>query len=86
MRMCSPHSCSEMALRILLTGGQGFVGQHLKARLQDCISGHALLEDPMGLRGRVAVERFVKDKKNDACLHLAAVSSIVRAKAENAEA
>ncbi|WP_249201519.1 NAD-dependent epimerase/dehydratase family protein [Gluconobacter sphaericus] len=75
-----------MALRILLTGGQGFVGQHLKARLQDCVSGHAQLEDPMGIRDRVVVERLVQDEKPDACLHLGAVSSIVRAKVENAEA
>nr|WP_252345421.1 NAD-dependent epimerase/dehydratase family protein [Gluconobacter sp. P1C6_b] len=75
-----------MGLRILLTGGQGFVGQHLKARLKDRIPGHVLLEDPMDIRDRAAVERFVKDEKPDACLHLAAVSSVARAKAENAEA
>ncbi|MFT9265814.1 MAG: GDP-mannose 4,6-dehydratase [Gluconobacter potus] len=86
LRTALPHSGPEMGLRILLTGGQGFVGQHLKARLKDRIPGHVLLEDPMDIRDRAAVERFVKDEKPDACLHLAAVSSVARAKAENAEA
>ena len=75
-----------MGLRILLSGGQGFVGQHLKARLQDRIPGHILLEDPMDIRDRAAVERFVRNEKPDACLHLAAVSSVARAKAESADA
>ncbi|GBR68791.1 NAD-dependent epimerase/dehydratase family protein [Gluconobacter kanchanaburiensis] len=59
-----------MGLRILLTGGQGFVGQHFKARLQDRIPGYVLLEDPMDIRDRAAVERFVRNEKPDACLHL----------------
>lgn len=71
----------DMGLRILLTGGQGFVGQHLKARLQDRLPGHVLLEDPMDIRDRAAVERFVRSEKPDACLHLAAVSSVARAEA-----
>lgn len=86
LRVVPPHSGPEMGLRILLTGGQGFVGQHFKARLQDRIPGHVLLEDPMDIRDRSAVERFVRDEKPDACLHLAAVSSVARAKAESAEA
>ena len=74
----------DMGLRILLTGGQGFVGQHLKPRLLDRLPGHVLLEDSMDIRDRAAVERFVRSEKPDACLHLAAVSSAARAEAEDA--
>ncbi|EHH67096.1 NAD-dependent epimerase/dehydratase family protein [Gluconobacter morbifer] len=73
-------------MRILLTGVAGFVGQHLKARLAARRPDDVILEDPMDIRDRAAVERFVRDEKPEACIHLAAVSSVERARADTSGA
>lgn len=66
-------------MRILLTGGLGFVGIHLKTRLKDRMPDHVLIEGQLDLLDREAVERVVQDTRPDACIHLAAVSSVLEA-------
>lgn len=68
-----------MAMRILLTGGHGFVGTHLKTRLKERLPDHVLIEGQMDILDREAVERVVQDTRPDACIHLAAVSSVLEA-------
>ena len=66
-------------MRILLTGGHGFVGTHLKIRLKERLPDHVLIEGQMDILDRQAVERVVQDTRPDACIHLAAVSSVLEA-------
>ncbi|GFE97346.1 MULTISPECIES: NAD-dependent epimerase/dehydratase family protein [unclassified Gluconobacter] len=66
-------------MRILLTGGLGFVGTHLKTRLKDRMPDHVLIEGQLNILDREAVERVVQDTRPDACIHLAAVSSVLEA-------
>ena len=66
-------------MRTLLTGGLGFVGTHLKTRLKDRMPDHVLIDGQLDLLDREAVERVVQDRRPDACIHLAAVSSVLEA-------
>ena len=66
-------------MRILLTGGHGFVGTHLKTRLKERLPDHVLIEGQLDILDREAVERVVQDTRPEACIHLAAVSSVLEA-------
>lgn len=71
--------------RILLTGGHGFVGAHLRAAMArefplaqlNAPDAHA-----MDVADAAAVERVVAETSPDVCIHLAAISAIGAARAD----
>lgn len=71
--------------RILLTGAAGFVAGHLIPRLRAefptaalilCGEGHI----PLDITDAAAVRALVRDARPDACIHLAALSTIAEAR------
>lgn len=62
-------------MRVLLTGGQGFVGRHLQAELTG--TGHEVLapsSHDMDVRDAAVVSATVGDVRPDAIVHLAAIA------------
>ena len=72
--------------RILLTGADGFVGTHLRAALRDAFPAAALIAPGADLRDAAAVEAMVAAARPDRCIHLAAVSAVTTAAAEQDKA
>ena len=72
--------------RILITGAAGFVGRHLKARLAAAYPDAALFVPTVDVRDAEAVADAVRQAAPEACIHLAAVSSIRAAQADEDQA
>jgi GDP-4-dehydro-6-deoxy-D-mannose reductase len=62
--------------RILMTGWQGFVGQHLTAALAAAWPDATLLTAPVDVCDAAAVTAWVSQAEPDMCIHLAAIASV----------
>ena len=72
--------------RILLTGGRGFVGVHLRAALAAAYPGAAILDPVIDVRDAAAVATMVAAAAPEVCVHLAAVSAVGAAEREEDQA
>jgi GDP-4-dehydro-6-deoxy-D-mannose reductase len=66
--------------RILLTGAQGFVGGHLVPALQAAFPSAELLTQAFDVCDRTAVHLAIASARPCICIHLAAISSVPRAR------
>jgi GDP-4-dehydro-6-deoxy-D-mannose reductase len=66
--------------RILLTGATGFAGRHLVPRLREAFPSAMLAPDRFDLTDAEAVRAHVRRVRPDACVHLAAVSTLAAAR------
>jgi GDP-4-dehydro-6-deoxy-D-mannose reductase len=66
--------------RILITGWSGFVGRHLLPLLDASFPGVKIFTNSIDVANRDAVIQAVRDAEPDACIHLAAISSVPAAK------
>jgi GDP-4-dehydro-6-deoxy-D-mannose reductase len=87
----SPGTARESAdlvvpARILLTGADGFVGTHLRAALSRAFPAATLIAPGTDLRDATAIEAMVTAARPDRCIHLAAVSAVTTAAAEQDKA
>jgi GDP-4-dehydro-6-deoxy-D-mannose reductase len=65
--------------RILMTGASGFVGRHLLPFLETSFPGVKIFAEPINVIDRDAVRWAVRDARPDACIHLAALTSVMGA-------
>ncbi len=72
--------------RILVTGAAGFVGTHLVAALRQAWPAADLLTPETDVQDAAAVAGVVKDAAPDSVVHLAAISSVMQAGADQDEA
>lgn len=68
----SPH-------RILVTGGNGFVGRHLCTALAATYPEAAILTPPVDVRDAAVLAEVVRAEAPEVCVHLAAISTVVAA-------
>ncbi|MBU6425346.1 MAG: GDP-mannose 4,6-dehydratase [Rhodospirillales bacterium] len=61
--------------RLLLTGGDGFVGSHLQRHLRENAPEIELLAPAFNITDRAAAKRLIEAAQPDVLLHLAAVSA-----------
>jgi GDP-4-dehydro-6-deoxy-D-mannose reductase len=66
--------------RILITGSSGFVGRHLLPLLNASFPGVQIFTNRMDVTNRDDVVESVRDARPDACIHLAAISSVPAAR------
>lgn len=66
--------------RILVTGGDGFVGRHLCAALRAAFPNAALLTDTFDVCDAHAVATAIEATGPEACVHLAAISTVAAAR------
>jgi UDP-glucose 4-epimerase len=74
--------------KILITGSEGFIGTHLKNYLKDkyeLILFDIRLSWEMDVRNRKSIVDFIKEKKPDVIIHLAANPDIVKSVDEPSE-
>ena len=72
--------------RILLTGASGFVGRHLTTSLSGAYPDAALITPHVDIRDASAVAAMVREASPDACIHLAAVSTVAAAALDEEQA
>jgi GDP-4-dehydro-6-deoxy-D-mannose reductase len=72
--------------RILLTGASGFVGRHLTTSLSAAYPDAALIAPHVDIRDASAVAAMVREASPDACIHLAAVSTVAAAALDEEQA
>jgi GDP-4-dehydro-6-deoxy-D-mannose reductase len=65
--------------RILVTGSSGFVGRHLLPLLDASFPGVEIFTSTIDVTNRDVVSQAVRDAQPDACIHLAAISSVLAA-------
>jgi GDP-4-dehydro-6-deoxy-D-mannose reductase len=65
--------------RILITGSSGFVGRHLLPLLDASFPGVEIFTSTIDVTNRDVVSQAVRDAQPDACIHLAAISSVFAA-------
>jgi nucleoside-diphosphate-sugar epimerase len=68
--------------RILVTGASGFVGRHLLPLLASSFPGVEIFARRLDVTQHDPVSQAVRDARPDACIHLAAISSIMGAKCD----
>jgi GDP-4-dehydro-6-deoxy-D-mannose reductase len=68
--------------RILLTGANGFVGQHLRTAIAAAFPGALTMTPEFEVTDSAAVDRAVRETMPDACVHLAAISTQALADAD----
>lgn len=68
--------------RILVTGASGFVGGHLLDALRASFDGVEIFAEHVDIKDRDAVFRSVRAARPDACIHLAAITSVMAAKVD----
>lgn len=73
-----------MELKILITGGNGFVGKYLSKTLQNSYPQFTIYNKPFDITDQELVYDIINEINPDICFHLAAVSS-VRIAGENPE-
>ncbi|MDE1907365.1 MAG: GDP-mannose 4,6-dehydratase [Rhodospirillales bacterium] len=61
--------------RLLLTGGSGFVGQHLQRHLRQAAPEVEIFAPALDITDAQAANRLIETTKPDALLHLAAISA-----------
>jgi nucleoside-diphosphate-sugar epimerase len=69
--------------RILVTGGNGFVGGHLLARLSQAFAGAEMLApraSALDITDCAAIDAFLARHRPDVCVHLAAIAAIPAAR------
>jgi GDP-4-dehydro-6-deoxy-D-mannose reductase len=66
--------------RIMLTGASGFVGRHLVPCLREAFPDAELASDAVDVTDAAAVRARVRDVRPDACVHLAAISTLATAR------
>ncbi len=66
--------------RILMTGASGFVGGHLLHALKTAFPAAEILTPRIDVAEQQAVEEAVREAQPDACIHLAAITSVMEAK------
>jgi GDP-4-dehydro-6-deoxy-D-mannose reductase len=66
--------------RILITGASGFVGLHLLPLLAACFPEAELFADHVDVTNRNEVAKKMCDARPDACIHLAAVTTVADAR------
>ncbi len=66
--------------RILVTGASGFVGRHLLPALQASFAGVQVFAGHVDVTDRNAVSNLVRDARPDACIHLAAITTVADAR------
>jgi GDP-4-dehydro-6-deoxy-D-mannose reductase len=71
--------------RILMTGASGFVGRHLLSVLVTSFPGVQIFAQRIDVTDRDAVSQAVRDARPDACIHLAAITSVTGAKRDEAQ-
>lgn len=69
-----------MPRRIMLTGASGFVGRHLVPCLREALPDAELALDAVAVTDADAVHTRVRDTRPDACVHLAAISTLAAAR------
>ena len=67
-------------MRLLITGLGGFVGQHLKSRLEMRFPDCEILPGIPDIRDARAVNDSIADGRPECCIHLAAISTIGKAR------
>ena len=72
--------------RILMTGSSGFVGGHLLPFLPTSFPGVEVFTDRIDVTDRDAVIEAVRNARPDACIHLAATTSVMGAKRDQTRA
>jgi nucleoside-diphosphate-sugar epimerase len=68
--------------RILITGASGFVGHHLVPLLAASFPAASLLTEHVDVTDREAIVTAVRNAKPDACIHLAAITTVADARSE----
>ena len=65
--------------RILLIGGSGFVGQHLRTALARAYPAAVLRAPTVDVRDAAAIATMVAAEQPDVCVHLAAIATVAAA-------
>ena len=65
---------------ILMTGASGFVGRHLVPLLKASFPGAEVFSGQVDVSDADAVSKLVRDAQPDACIHLAAVTTVAHAR------
>jgi nucleoside-diphosphate-sugar epimerase len=68
--------------RILITGASGFVGCHLVPLLAASFPAADLFTEHVDVTDRDALAKAVRDAKPDACIHLAAITTVADARSD----
>ncbi len=66
--------------RILMTGASGFVGRHLRPLLEASFPNALVFASRADVTDQHAVANMVRDVQPDACIHLAAVTTVADAR------
>jgi nucleoside-diphosphate-sugar epimerase len=72
--------------QILITGAAGFVGRHLARALAAAYPDATLLTHALDVRDAAAVSGVIRTVVPDSCIHLAAISTIAAAQADEDQA
>jgi GDP-4-dehydro-6-deoxy-D-mannose reductase len=67
--------------RILITGASGFVASHLVPLLKTSIPSAELFTEPFDVTDKAATAHMVREARPDACVHLAAITTVANARA-----
>ena len=78
---CVSRTKTRMSPRLLITGSHGFVGRHLLAALARDLPGATVHCSAFDLTDQPAIRNAVATLHPDACIHLAAVSTVATARA-----
>jgi GDP-4-dehydro-6-deoxy-D-mannose reductase len=79
VRNQGPNDTGSAPSRILLTGATGFVGRHLRPALAAAFPKAAIVADRFDITDSTAVRESVRRASPDACIHLAAITTVVAA-------
>jgi GDP-4-dehydro-6-deoxy-D-mannose reductase len=79
-------SAPAASRRILLTGAAGFVGRHLQTALRDAWPDATILTPALDVRDAASVTAAIAEAAPHCVVHLAAISSIMAAAHDTAEA
>src|SRR5271169_6645808 len=66
--------------RILVTGASGFVGRHLTPMLKASFPKAEVFAEHIDITDRDAISNGVRDARPEACIHLAAITTVADAR------